>query len=884
VTRLLLAALAALLLAPSAAHAQASPSPYTNATRYDAAGRVTGTISADPDTVGSGNPFLAVRNSYDGAGRLFRVETGTLSAWQSDAVEPASWGAAFAVGRSVETVYDGGGRKLRETVIGGDSVARIVTQYSYDINGRLECTAVRMNPATFASLPASACTPGDPGTGANDFGPDRITRNVYDLAGQRVQLREGVGSSIEAAEATWAYSPNGRITTMIDGNGNRAELHYDGYDRQDRWTFPSTTRPAAYNDATQATALATAGAANAADYEAYSYDANGNRTNLRRRDGRNIAAAFDALNRVTAKTYPQGGASPVYYGYDLRGLQLYARFDSASGLGITNAYDGFGRLVSTGTNVVGGTRTLTSQYDRNGNRISLTHPDSIVFTFDVDGLNRFAGINEHGSSDIQTQYYHPSGELYLDGRTAAGIAWLYDPVGRPYYQIDDMPNGAGTSWTFTRNPASGIQTATRSNDAYTWLGHYAVNRGYTTNGLNQYSAAGGAGFTYDANGNLITAPDPNGQTVTYTYDVENRLVAASGGVQLGYDPLGRLAWTTGSPSFTSFLYDGDALIAEYDWGGTLTERYVHGGNAAADDPIFWYHGAAVGIANRRQLFGDPQGSIVAITDGYGIRTNVNAYDEYGIPGSANAGRFQYTGQIWMPELGMYHYKARLYSPTLGRFLQTDPVGYTGGINLYAYVGDDPINAVDPTGEAAWLIARQTPYGVRHMSVVVADRLGGDVRARYSYGPSNGRSLISNQLVSHTGSRSPTDIDDTRAWRSLRNSDQAARDGTTAARIAAPDSAVVAAGTRVDNAVGTIARPGPTDYRPLPTPYITPQGVGNSNSAAYAVAELAVKSQNPNANQPLPSGAWAPGWGQWGNIKEGNHFLSDRCNSSGKTCY
>ena len=80
----------------------------------------------------------------------------------------------------------------------------------------------------------------------------------------------------------------------------------------------------------------------------------------------------------------------------------------------------------------------------------------------------------------------------------------------------------------------------RDNDGYAWPGHYAVSRAYTVNGLNQYIAAGGAGFSYDANGNLATTPGPNGQTISYGYDIENRLVSASPGVTLAYDPLGRL--------------------------------------------------------------------------------------------------------------------------------------------------------------------------------------------------------------------------------------------------------------------------------------------------------------------------------------------------------
>ena len=78
---------------------------------------------------------------------------------------------------------------------------------------------------------------------------------------------------------------------------------------------------------------------------------------------------------------------------------------------------------------------------------------------------------------------------------------------------------------------------------------------------------------------------------------------------------------------------------------------------------------------------------------------VNQYGPYGEPASSNQGRFQYTGQMWLAEAGadLYYYKARIYSASLGRFLSVDPIGYADNLNPYAYVGNDPVNFVDPWG-------------------------------------------------------------------------------------------------------------------------------------------------------------------------------------------
>jgi RHS repeat-associated protein len=183
----------------------------------------------------------------------------------------------------------------------------------------------------------------------------------------------------------------------------------------------------------------------------------------------------------------------------------------------------------------------------------------------------------------------------------------------------------------------------------------------------------------------------------YSYTAENRMVTSArpneAGATLLYDLTGRLWQMTKGAGVTRFDYSGTELIAETDGSGVMLRRYVHG--TSDDDPLLWYEGT--GLSDKRWLHADERGSIIAVSNSTGTVSAINAYDEYGIPASTNTGRFGYTGQTWLGEVGLNYYKARMYSPTLGRFMQTDPIGYGDGLNWYDYVDGDPVNRGDPTG-------------------------------------------------------------------------------------------------------------------------------------------------------------------------------------------
>ena len=101
---------------------------------------------------------------------------------------------------------------------------------------------------------------------------------------------------------------------------------------------------------------------------------------------------------------------------------------------------------------------------------------------------------------------------------------------------------------------------------------------------------------------------------------------------------------------------------------------------------------------------DGLNSVKALTDGGGNEMARYDYDAWGnltttLPSIANP--FTYTGREWDKETGLYYYRARYYDPKVGRFISKDPIGLAGGINLYSYVGNNPVNFVDPLGLWRW---------------------------------------------------------------------------------------------------------------------------------------------------------------------------------------
>ncbi len=529
-------------------------------------------------------------------------------------------------------------------------------------------------------------------------------KTLADAFGRIYQVLEYNGGATYTTD--YAYDELDRLIQVTDHVNNVTTLSYDWLGRKTGMTDPDL------------------GA------WAYAYDDNGNLT--RQTDAKNQTTClyYDALNRLMGKTYRGDTSCPadpgtytVSYAYDQGTYGKGRRTGMSNGVASTTwVYDQQGRPTSRTDTIAGLSGNLTTQwaYDAQDRAIQMTYPGGEVVSLpwneqglpaSVSGIVTATDYNAAGQltrmdlqGGTQTTYDYSPQTLRLRQLTTSGglqdLTYAYDPVGN-VTAITDTVRSEVSAFAYDHLDRLMSATLTGGSSPYTagWsygpLGNITqrTQDGVPTNysygdGAHKHAVtqAGGTSYSYDANGNMTSrASDVLG------YDAENRLVRVESGSYV-----------------TEYAYDADGSRVTKTVNGFST-YYV--GN--------WYEVAENGAISKYYYLG---GKHVALKDGAGNLTLVHA-DHLGstakTSGTVPSGQtyfpfggirttdgepptdFAFTGQRLDAASALLYYGTRYYDASLGRFVQADTITADlynpQSLNRYAYVLNNPIKYVDPTG-------------------------------------------------------------------------------------------------------------------------------------------------------------------------------------------
>ena len=569
---------------------------------------------------------------------------------------------------------------------------------------------------------------------------------------------------------------------------------------------------------------------------------------------------------------------------------LLANLTDANNHATGFAYDRFNRLATT-TYPLGSMETLT--YDADGNVTSRKTRAGDTISYVYDTLNRLCTKTvsvsptacSTTSSASPTVWYGRdlAGQLTSIIDNSSAITGAVPPSG-PSVQYatslgyDLMNRPTAVNWTPAPSAAAPAAGSVTFGHAYnkanqrigqtvtdnTWLNYPAAiasTVSYTADALNRYTAVGAVSPTYDANSNLTSDG-----TFTLGYDAENRLTSASGAgntVAYSYDAQGRRKTRTVNGATTVFVTDaGNREVLEYDGASGAIQRWYAFG-AGANDVV---NQSNIAAGTRAALIPDIQGSVIASIDSASGSLSRIGYLPYGRSASATSA-FGYTGQRIDPETGgLYYYRARHYSPAWGRFLQADPIGYAGGVNLYAYVGNDPLNLVDPRGTYTLQIGGNTgytlPFGISgtFFAGIAFDTQGG-VAGYYGYGVGVGLGAGASMAgaVAVSNARTVNDLGGGFANASV-GLGAGGRVGLDTFVGPSDNGFVSGAGLSAGVGLGLTSYAGPTNTviippaNSAPQPYISPQPDGTSNNSG---TEILRSGDSNTATGGNPSSAQTP---------------------------
>lgn len=667
---------------------------------------------------------ITTRMAYDYYNRLISVET------------PIS--ATFAV--TTYYSYDAGGNMVylkdaqeRESTFEYDEMGHLIashepmgkdTYYKYDLNGNLasiEDDLGRITTFSYDSLNrlTDIYKP-------IDSNRELHTKYAYDNIGNKTSVTLYDVVNWEDHTAHFEYNDDCRLTKITDPENKTIDYEYTYGGKLEKITDDNdVTTEYSYDQAGRNTRVVYAlGTANQRE-EQYYYDGVGNLKIKKLRSGEQINYTYDALNRLDLKTYPAPDSRVIDYSYDDLGRMESVTMSGGYGI-VGFEYDDLDRM--TVVTYPDGKR-IDYSYDNVGNRTAITYPylnPYHIYTYSYDGLNRMDQV-KYRSTLLVDYGYDPLRRIAFDRYLSNNIAkshYGYNDADWLTYFSNELEGGGIFSrftYAYDRvgNRTAMARDGAQNNDQYLYNKRYelrsvnyhqgssfsdqtfnydgvgnretVVNGGtvtYTTDELNQYDTVGGVTHTYDLRGNLTYDG-----TNTYYYDLDNRLTGINGTISYEYDPFGRRIKKTVNGTVTNYVYDGDRVIEERDGADALLRRYVYG--AGIDEVLLMEQGGS-----KYWYYYDALGSVVNISDNSGNLVSTIHYDVYGDfdeTGSFTHNPYKFTGRRYDPESGLYFYRARMYSPELGRFLQTDPVGYVDGPNLYTYCSNRPIGASDPYG-------------------------------------------------------------------------------------------------------------------------------------------------------------------------------------------
>jgi RHS repeat-associated protein len=587
-----------------------------------------------------------------------------------------------------------------------------VTTYGYDSHGnRTSVTDALGHQTTFTYDAMDRLTQITyPDTTTTQFGYDyrgrrtsatdqngKTTTYAYDDADRLITVTDAANNV-----TTYSYDTESNLTSIEDAHYNTTYFTYDAFGRVTKTTFPSGY------------------------IETYAYDADNNLTAKTDRKNQLITYTYDQLNRLTQKSYPD--SSTVNYTYDLDS-RLTQVIDPTGTYSFT--FDNMGRLTGTTTSYTFLTRNFTTSYgyDAGSNRTSFTDPENGSSSYVYDTLNRLQTLTPPAAiggsfgfaynalsrrtsltrpNTVSTSYSYDNLSRLLSvthakgGATLDGATYTVDSVGNRTAK-NDLYVGVTTNYGY--DAIYELLNATQAGattESYTYdpVGNRLSNltsSGWSYNTSNELTARPSVSYAYDANGNTIVKTDSTG-TTNYTWDYENRLTSVtlpgSGGtVSFKYDPFWRRIYKSSASGVSIYAYDGDNLVEETNASGAAVARYSQGLNI--DEPLAMLRSGTTSYYQE-----DGLGSVTSLTNSAGAAAQTYTYDSFGNLLAASGSlvnSFRYTGREFDTETNLYFYRARYYDPAAGRFLNEDPIGFRGGLDLYDFVLDNPMNMVDPFG-------------------------------------------------------------------------------------------------------------------------------------------------------------------------------------------